>query len=92
MVTEQYNDPNGTGRWTIHAKQNCSGMCPFHCPSDHHMKNWPIFIRSSTLVERMCGHGQGHPDPDSLNYLDPHGDLLLGIHGCDKCCSTEREN
>jgi hypothetical protein len=34
------------------------------------------------LMERLCEHGVGHPDPDEIN-------LGLGgraVHGCDGCC------
>ena len=55
----------------IHKPQACKGeFCPLHNPSNHHMKDWPVVIRSSALVERTCPHGVGHPDPDSLAYFD----------------------
>lgn len=72
----------------------CAGQnCTIHNPSNHHMRDWDIFIRLDrfgALAERTCPHGIGHPDPDSLTYVE----LLLprekrgwqGIHGCDGCC------
>jgi hypothetical protein len=61
--------------------------CVIHDPSIHHMANWPLILRSSTLLERRCPHGIGHPDPDSAAYLNwrDHTDSW-GIHGCDGCC------
>lgn len=71
----------------IHAKDDCSGACPFHVPSDHHMRDWPIVIRETTLVDRTCPHGVGHPDPDSMRYLEATiGGGCWGVHGCDGCC------
>jgi hypothetical protein len=64
--------------------------CPFHYPSQHSMREWPIKIRTdrNNLVERLCEHGVGHPDPDSLAYLQAHlGVRDEGAHGCDGCCA-----
>lgn len=79
------------GRWSIHARENCSGNCPFHHPSNHPMREWPISIRKIGvgvwLVERMCPHLVGHPDPDSVSFLDRTlGQGTWGTHGCDLCC------
>jgi hypothetical protein len=76
---------------TVHSSSVCNGQkCCLHNPSDHHMKSWPIYIRmdKETLAERMCPHGIGHPDPDSLQWLESHGHggNCLGVHGCDGCC------
>lgn len=57
---------------SMHAQKRCEGeFCPFHNPSDHHMKTWPMVIRYDRygLTERLCGHGYGHPDPDSVTWL-----------------------
>ncbi len=52
--------------------------------TDHHMKTWPTNIRFDRggLVERICPHGIGHPDPDSLRQMKNDN----GTHGCDRCC------
>ena len=81
----------GTGqRLLVHNKDNCKGdNCCVHNPSNHHMKDWPTNWRSDrSLMERVCPHGIGHPDPDDLAYK-----LLMfktiaveSIHGCDGCC------
>lgn len=74
----------------IHDETECSGTCPFHNPSAHKMRDWPMTVRTdrNALVERLCEHGVGHPDPDSTRYLTalwPGGGF--GIHGCDGCCA-----
>lgn len=41
------------------------------------------------LVERHCEHGMGHPDPDSVRWLESHGyDVGGSLHGCcaERCC------
>lgn len=74
----------------IHRAVDCHPPCPFHAPSPHHMTGWRKVIRESNLVERMCPHGVGHPDPDSIAYMDDHGGEdnrgSWGVHGCDGCC------
>lgn len=78
----------------LHSDKDCLGYCPFHRPSDHHMKGWKIFVRFDRggLVERLCTHGVGHPDPDSLLYLEGIGRKDDGVHGCCGCCSKERDS
>lgn len=67
----------------VHPKTKCKGQhCCIHNPSDHHMKEWPQNWREDRgIMERICPHGIGHPDPD-----DPTTDR---IHGCDGCCVKE---
>lgn len=79
---------------TVHSPEACEGShCPIHNPSDHHMVAWSMTIRPdrSYLIERICPHGIGHPDPDSLAFFERHGAAHMGIHGCDGCCHTEEE-
>lgn len=84
----------------FHPASACAGPCPLHNPSDHHMVDWPLNWRPDRYIfERICEHGIGHPDPDSLawknhvaGYVEqPH--LLYqpddGTHGCDGCCAIE---
>lgn len=43
------------------------------------MIGWKTHWRADRrIMERLCKHGIGHPDPDSR---DPDG-----THGCDGCC------
>jgi hypothetical protein len=89
-----WTDSNGT-RITTHPLWRCSGTyCVVHNPSDHHMRDWPTNIRGDRrfLVERICYHGVGHPDPDSLSHFIRMGDDSMGIHGCDGCCYTRGPN
>ena len=85
------SDSEDYGEWQIHAKSVCSGFCPFHNPSDHPLKDAPIHIRGDKmmLVERICEHGIGHDDPDSVAYFHSKGEMWAGIHGCDGCCGTK---
>lgn len=74
----------------VHPESECAGRgipCCIHSPSDHHMASWPQNWRADTQVmERLCEHGVGHPDPDHMAYvrsLTPDHDCiddLLMIH------------
>ena len=89
--TEKWVDSNGI-EWNIHHKSLCKGKhCPFHNPSDHPLNNAPINIRTDKggLVERICEHGIGHDDPDSVAYFHSIGETWAGVHGCDGCCSKK---
>jgi hypothetical protein len=86
---------DATGRKFFHHPAGvCAGeSCAIHHPSDHHMRTWPLVYRAdrSPLIERLCPHGVGHPDPDSLDYLadaDPTDRGAWGVHGCDGCCGA----
>ena len=67
-----------------HLKDDCrSAPCCIHSPTDHHMKEWPQHWRNDRgIMERICPHGIGHPDPDDLAIRED-GE---GRHGCDGCC------
>lgn len=64
----------------VHDETVCAGnRCTIHNLSDHHMRSWPQNFREDRgIMERLCPHGVGHPDPD-----DPTTDT---VHGCDGCC------
>jgi hypothetical protein len=57
----------------VHARHKCAGRgipCCIHDPSGHHMVTWPMNWRADTYVmERICPHGIGHPDPDHMAYV-----------------------
>jgi len=81
----------GTGqKILVHDKKDCKGQyCVIHNPSNHHMKNWPTHYRYDRgLMERICKHGVGHPDPDDLAYKESIGINIAveSVHGCDGCC------
>lgn len=79
-----------------HRKKDCKGqVCIFHNPTQHKMRDWPMNLRTdpfaSPLIERICPHGVGHPDPDSVAYLNKvtgvkKEEYGYGVHGCDYCC------
>jgi hypothetical protein len=77
----------------LHTPDKCKGeLCVFHNPSEHRMRNWPMNLRETALVERMCPHGVGHPHPDSAAslkriWLEVYKDTgMWYTHGCDGCC------
>lgn len=77
----------------IHKPEQCAGEpCPFHNPSEHALSGARMDIRATGLVERECEHGIGHPDPDSVAYLNAHGATgakgSWGVHTCDGCCGA----
>lgn len=73
----------------IHSESVCEAPCPFHSPSSHPLNCAEKLIRmdKAGLVERLCKHGVGHDDPDSVAYMQKKGAKWAGIHGCDGCCS-----
>lgn len=73
------------GRWLhTHGVRKCAGQpCPLHNQSEHHMKTWPQNWRPDIrIMERICEHEIGHPDPDGFRKPD--------THGCDGCCEDPR--
>lgn len=38
------------------------------------------------IMERICRHGVGHPDPDDPALKGKDG-WAEAVHGCDGCCS-----
>lgn len=80
----------GTGQklTNVHDADQCSGeFCPIHNPSDHSMRDFPTHWRADRgVMERICPHGIGHPDPDDLAHLERTGRKGEGVHGCDGCC------
>jgi hypothetical protein len=77
-----------------HRRALCAGdICCVHNPSDHPLRDAPRNWRGDRgLMERVCPHGIGHPDPDDLAYkrrtMDPkaYRNHAYGVHGCDGCC------
>lgn len=75
----------------VHNAEDCDLFCPIHWPSNHKMLTWPLYWRQDAgIFERICVHGIGHPDPDSLDHVEKvTGSDAWGIHGCDGCCAEE---
>lgn len=63
----------GIGVLRVHPRSQCEGRgipCCIHDPSGHHMRTWPMNWRGDTgVMERICPHGCGHPDPDHMAYV-----------------------
>lgn len=76
----------------VHSFEKCTPeICIFHNPTNHPMRNWEPYIRETGLIERLCEHGVGHPDPDSSAWFDRamnHPSGTWDIHGCDGCCKS----
>lgn len=78
----------GGVKMRVHQPDQCEGdWCCIHNPSDHIMSQWPQRWRDDIkIMERICAHGIGHPDPDDVAYRRNVGMKDLSIHGCDACC------
>jgi hypothetical protein len=77
-----------------HPSSACANdpACCVHNPSDHPLKNAPMNWRGDRgMMERICEHGIGHPDPDDIAHkrrtYGTKADAAWGVHGCDGCCS-----
>ena len=86
-------------RLVVHDKKDCKGDCPIHNPSDHHMKDWVLHWRDDKYIfERICKHGVGHPDPDSLAFLIKQYKKqgmdcsYIDTHGCCGCCVEGKQH
>ena len=72
----------------VHDPSQCEGeACCIHNPSDHHMIDWPQHWRGDRgIMERICPHGVGHPDPDDLDFIARTRGIDAaydeGVHGC----------
>lgn len=66
----------------VHDPSVCAGdPCTIHNMTDHHMRGWPQHWRDDRhIMERICPHGVGHPDPDERSDIDT-------THACDGCCA-----
>ena len=78
---------SGTGqRLYVHDFGSCWGpYCPIHAPSQHALVSARSHWRDDRgIMERICDHGIGHPDPDDWKMI--HGIDGEGVHSCDGCC------
>lgn len=76
---------HSTATLRCHKRTKCKGdVCSLHKRTNHHMRHMPQHWRGDRgIMERICEHGVGHPDPDDYRVLNG---LDLGVHGCDGCC------
>lgn len=89
-IPQYYIDGTGQRLHNIHSPSACAGeFCVIHNPSDHNMRSFPTYWRADRgIMERICPHGVGHPDPDDLVFQDAHfPNRAAGVHGCDGCCA-----
>ena len=97
----KHHKQEGAAYWAdklvFHSPGKCAGQfCTMHNLSDHHMRSFPQLWRYDRgIMERVCPHGVGHPDPDDFKCKTIKGE---SVHGCDGCCHpkvyaerTERE-
>ena len=70
-----------------HEEMEClDDYCPVCNPSSHHMAKWPkAWNEEKELIERVCWHGNHHPDPDDSSSI---GSIPL-VHDCDGCCNPD---
>jgi hypothetical protein len=84
----------GGQRIMAHDPSRCVGhFCSVHNPSDHYMKDWPQLWRDDRgIMERICPHGVGHPDPDDVAFYNKAhpDDKYYIVHGCCGCCDQTR--
>jgi hypothetical protein len=79
---------------TVHDRsENCQTYgCVIHNPSKHPMSDFPLHWRYDVkLMERICPHGVGHPDPDAIEFtrrsIGAETARVRANHGCDGCCA-----
>lgn len=85
------NFVTGTGQHLkVHPRGKCQGEhCPMHNPSPEAESIGRTHWRyDRQIMERICEHGVGHPDPDDFKILNGSDS---GIHGCDGCCVRKGE-
>lgn len=89
-------NPRVIGLEFVHTAERCAGdttPCCIHRPSDHPLNTARLLWRADlSLMERVCEHGVGHPDPDDLRYKRMVSDpdyfekFAFEVHSCDGCC------
>ena len=75
----------------VHLRSECQPHhCVIHDPSNHPLRDAPMRWRDDLQVmERLCGHGFAHPDPDSVAFIDRTWLVHSArSHDCDGCCET----
>lgn len=89
---ERYITGEGEELWVHDKNDDCLVSCVIHNPSQHSMRAFPTLWRADRgLMERLCPHGVGHPDPDDIAFkARVYGTAFAkaaAIHGCDGCCA-----
>ena len=79
----------------VHDAELCEGHgCAMHGhPTPHALWLHPLLWREEPgdigRLERVCDHGQPHPDLDSSTYWAAKGRAELIEHVCDGCCVND---
>lgn len=102
-TTEEYLTGTRQRLTNVHFPITCEGSyCVIHNPSDHPLRDAPthwrprrLDTRRGEIMERICPHGNFHPDPDDLAFIARNsGDekaKILADHDCCGCCKEEEE-
>lgn len=87
---DEWRDATGRKFWVHKRNVGCDvDGCAIHNPSYHPLSNAKQYMRADKawLIERICDHGIGHPDPDSASFISKQeGNGSIWVHGCDGCC------
>jgi len=71
--------------------EHCATRCLVHNPSQGpHRDMHPHWRTDRGIMERICSHGVGHPDPDQWYWWAVTGQRWQEVHGCDGCCGGFR--
>lgn len=77
---------------STHDPEKCRGQwCCVHNPSHHAMREFRLEWKASRrLMERICSHDVGHPDPDDIAFrrkiIGDNYANMMAVHTCDGCC------
>lgn len=77
-----------TDIWLLtHPPYKCKGqVCTIHNRTGHNMRHFPQNYRFDRgIMERMCEHGVGHPDPDDYLCIRYPSERVHGCCGA-SCC------
>lgn len=92
---DEWSDSTGRKFWVHKRNLACDiDGCAIHNPSYHPLCDAKQYMRSDKawLIERICDHGIGHPDPDSASFIaKQEGNGSIWVHGCDGCCQDQEE-
>lgn len=78
----------------VHPMVDCADLpCAIHNPTGHDMESWPLVLRANTteVLDRVCAHGEHHPDPDQFAFWATHGLESRAVHECDGCCRQQEQ-
>lgn len=63
--------------------------CVIHNPSPEAVAIGPTYWRDDrNMMERICEHGVGHPDPDAQAWRERTFGSRDDLHSCDGCCKA----